>query len=522
MENTDVLVIGSGIAGLSFALKIATELPEASITIITKADESESNTKYAQGGIAVVTNLVTDSYQQHIEDTMQAGDYLNDRAIVEMVVKEAPERLNELVSWGARFDRSHSGEFKLAREGGHTSERVIHHKDMTGYEMEISLLDRIREFRSIRLLPFHFAYDLITKNIDGNKTCIGAKVLNIKTGKINTVLAKATMIAAGGAGQVYIYTTNPTIATGDGIAMAHRAGVAINHMEFIQFHPTALFEGNTGSMFLISEAVRGDGATLKTPDGQEFMENYDPRGSLASRDIVARAIETEMRKANYPFVYLDCRHLALEDMLGHFPNIYHKCRQSGFDMAKDMIPVAPAAHYICGGIQTDEWGQTNIANLYAAGENASTGLHGANRLASNSLLEALVFAHRSYLKVVSTLPEIHVDPYPEDIIANNTLNKIDDEEIARLRGKIQSIMFLQGGITRTYKDLEEGLTKINAIKVQIEEHCKWCNPSVELGEIRNLAEVATLILEQSIARKENKGGYYNSDLVKEKTTLNKS
>lgn len=510
MKQTDVLVIGSGIAGLSFALKIASEFPDVSIDIITKSDESESNTKYAQGGIAVVTNLVTDSYQQHIEDTMQAGDYLNDRSIVEMVVREAPQRLNELVSWGARFDRATSGEFKLAKEGGHSSKRVIHHKDMTGFEMEISLLDRVRALKNIRLHSYHFAIDLIINN---DKVCCGAEVLNLKSGEVSRWQSSFTMIAAGGAGQVYSNTTNPLIATGDGIAMAFRAGAAISHMEFVQFHPTALYDGSEGSMFLISEALRGDGAILKNEEGEDFIKEIDERGSLASRDIVARAIEMEMKKGRKPFVYLDCRHLTPDAVENHFPNIHQRCLQAGIDMQKQMIPVAPAAHYICGGIVTDEWGQTNITGLFAAGETASTGLHGANRLASNSLLEALVFAHRAYMTVIQKLDNHTVISPALPAEFQHPSKEVNNAHIAQQRKELQQLMFQYAGIIRNNDGLQKGLEQVLTLKKDIEKKYTLHRPGQDICEIRNLLDVAQLIINQSINRKENKGGFYNSDLA---------
>src|SRR5689334_20742317 len=410
--QTDFLVIGSGIAGLSYALKVAEKFPDKKIIILTKTTADETNTKYAQGGVAVVNDPEHDSFEKHIEDTLIAGDGLCNERIVEIVVKEGPDRVNEVIEWGAKFDKDPDGDYKLGKEGGHSECRILHHKDITGKEIERALLAAIARSSNIQLINHCFVVDIITQHHLGylvtkstpDIECYGVYVLNLQTNSIEKILSKITLIATGGNGQIYRTTTNPHIATGDGVAMLYRAKGKIENMEFIQFHPTALYEaGVRGQAFLITEAVRGDGGILRNKNGEAFMENYDKRKDLAPRDIVARAIDSEMKRTGTEHVWLDCRHFSKEKFVEHFPNIYEKCKSIGIDITKDMIPVAPAAHYSCGGIKTDEWGRTTIHNLYACGECSSTGLHGANRLASNSLLEAMVFAHRCYTDIAEKI-----------------------------------------------------------------------------------------------------------------------
>ncbi|MEO8146520.1 MAG: L-aspartate oxidase, partial [Bacteroidia bacterium] len=423
-HEVDFLIIGSGIAGLSYALKVA---EHGKVMIITKSNEDETNTKYAQGGIAAVFNA-PDSYEKHVQDTLIAGDGLCDEKIVHIVVTEGSERVRELIEWGADFDKTKEGEYDLAREGGHSEHRILHFKDVTGLEIERKLLKQIHAHPNIKLYSHLFAIDIITQHHLGeevtrhndNLECYGAYVLNLQTDEIDTVLARTILMATGGAGHVYKTTTNPSIATGDGVSMVYRAKGRANGMEFIQFHPTALYNPGENPCFLVSEAVRGFGGVLKTRNGKEFMQLYDERKSLAPRDIVARAIDNEMKKSGDEFVYLDCTHLDKEKFIEHFPNIYNKCLSLGIDITKNMIPVVPACHYMCGGIAVDEYGKSSIKNLYAVGECASTGLHGANRLASNSLLEAVVFSHRASINAIENFKNISFNKNVPDWNAEGT------------------------------------------------------------------------------------------------------
>ena len=379
--QTDFLVVGSGIAGLTYALKVAHRFPDKQVLVMTKAAADETNTKYAQGGVAVVNDLEKDSFEKHIEDTLIAGDGLCNKSVVEIVVKEGPDRVRELINWGARFDKEQDGDYRLGKEGGHSESRIIHHKDVTGWEMERALLEAVDQQPNISVIKHCFVIDLITQHHLGylitksspDIQCFGVYALNLETMQVEKILARATLLATGGNGQAYRTTTNPSIATGDGVAMVYRAKGRIENMEFIQFHPTALYEpGLRGQAFLITEAVRGEGGILRNKDGEAFMEGYDARKDLAPRDIVARAIDSEMKRTGTEHVWLDCRHIPLEKFLDHFPNIYQKCLSIGIDITKHMIPVAPAAHYSCGGIKTDEWGRTSISQLYACCECSST------------------------------------------------------------------------------------------------------------------------------------------------------
>ncbi len=519
--KTDFLVIGSGIAGLTYALKLSEHLPDATITIITKADESESNTKYAQGGIAVALDKVFDSYQKHIEDTLICGDGLCNKEVVEMVVKEGPDRFKEITDWGADFDRNKAGNYDYGREGGHSVNRILHHKDVTGLEIEQTLLNRIHEAKNINILQHYFAIDLITDHHKKNKVskwrsynqCYGVYALNRKNNVIETILAKVTLLASGGAGQVYRNTTNPVIATGDGIAMAHRAKASISNMEFIQFHPTALYNPGESPSFLISEAVRGFGAKLKTKNGEAFMLKYDSREELASRDIVARSIDQEMKTRGDEFVYLDCTHLDLHGFKQHFPNIYEKCFSIGIDISKSFIPVVPAAHYLCGGIDVDEHGRTSIKNLYACGECSNTGLHGANRLASNSLLEALVFAHRCFIDAVV---QVNDSSFEEDIPgwnANGTEIPKEMILITHNRKQVQDMMSDLVAIVRSNERLNLAMKRLDVIHNETVELYNNSVLSPQLCELRNIIATAYLIIKHSLRRKENRGAFYNIDLV---------
>ncbi|SIO43752.1 L-aspartate oxidase [Chitinophaga niabensis] len=519
MHQTDFLVVGSGIAGLTYALKVAEQCPDKKVTIITKTREDETNTKYAQGGVAVVNDLENDSFEKHIEDTLIAGDGLCNEKIVEIVVKEGPDRVNELIAWGANFDKAPDGDYALGKEGGHSEFRVIHHKDVTGKEIERALLEAIRRKSNIELITHCFVVELITQHHLGylvtkstlDIECYGIYVLNLKTNKIEKILSRVTLLATGGNGQVYRTTTNPVIATGDGVAMVYRAKGRIENMEFIQFHPTALYQPNESPSFLITEAVRGDGGILRNKNGEDFMHKYDPRLSLAPRDIVARAIDSEMKITGTEHVYLDCRHMDMEKFIHHFPNIYEKCKSLGIDVAKDMIPVAPAAHYSCGGIKTDDMGRTSIRHLYACGECASTGLHGANRLASNSLLEAMVFAHRCYLDAVRV---IESTSFQESIPDWNTLGTTAPKEmilITQSLKELKQIMSDYVGIVRTNVRIERAMRRLDILHLETESLYRETAVSPQLCELRNLITAGYLIVKGAAFRKESRGLHYNTD-----------
>lgn len=526
--NTDFLVIGSGIAGLTYALKVAQDCPGKTITILTKAYSDETNTKYAQGGVAGVMDMDHDSFEKHIEDTLIAGDGLCNREVVEIVVKEGVERIREIIEWGAQFDKDKEGEYTLGKEGGHSEFRILHHKDVTGREMERTLLAAIKKKPNINLISHCFVVDIITQHHLGflvtkatpDIECYGVYVINMQTNRIEKIISKITLLATGGNGQAYRTTTNPAIATGDGVAMMYRAKGRIENMEFIQFHPTALYEpGIAGQAFLITEAVRGDGAILRNNKGEAFMERYDARKDLAPRDIVARAIDNEMKVAGTEHVFLDCRHMDMEKFVHHFPNINEKCKSIGIDVSEQMIPVAPAAHYSCGGIKTDTWGRTSINNLYAAGECASTGLHGANRLASNSLLEAMVFAHRCYLDSVnkersftnSFSGQLNRDsPVPDWNAAGTTAPK-EMILITQSLKELQLLMSDYVGIVRTKVRLARAMKRLDLLHEETEALYQTTEISPQLCEVRNLITVGYLITKGAQLRHESRGLHFNTD-----------
>lgn len=522
--KTDFLVIGSGIAGLTYALKVARHYPDKKVTVITKAAADETNTKYAQGGVAVVNDLENDSFEKHIDDTLVAGDGLCNKKVVEIVVKEGPDRVRELIEWGARFDKEKDGDYKLGKEGGHSEFRIIHHKDITGWEMERALLDAVKQQTNIEVIKHCFVVDIITQHHLGylvtkstpDIECFGVYVLNLETNTIERILTGTTLLATGGNGQVYRTTTNPAIATGDGVAMVYRAKGRIENMEFIQFHPTALYEaGLRGQAFLITEAVRGDGGILRNKDGEAFMERYDERKDLAPRDIVARAIDSEMKRTGTEHVWLDCRHFSKEKFTEHFPNIYEKCLSIGIDITKHMIPVAPAAHYSCGGIKVDEWGHSSIRNLYACGECSSTGLHGANRLASNSLLEAMVFAHRCYLDVTARVEKN--EPVRREIgtipgwNAKGTSQPKEMILITQSLKELQQVMSDYVGIVRNDIRLRRALKRLDLLWEETEQLYQSSSVSPQLLELRNLITVGYLIVKGASFRKESRGLHYNTD-----------
>ncbi|MFI5156151.1 MAG: L-aspartate oxidase [Chitinophagales bacterium] len=519
IQQTDFLVVGSGIAGLSYALKVSMHFPDLKVLVITKTRADETNTKYAQGGIAGVTDLERDSYDKHIEDTLVAGDGLCDPKIVEMVVREGPDRIQEIIRWGARFDKDPDGEYKLGREGGHSEFRILHHKDITGMEIERALLETVAQQRNIEIIKHCFVVDIITQHHLGflvtkatpDIECYGVYALDLVANKIIKILSRITVFATGGNGQVYRTTTNPEIATGDGVAMVYRAKGRIENMEFIQFHPTALFEPGVSPSFLITEAVRGDGAILRNKKGEAFMVNYDERKDLAPRDIVARAIDNEMKKAGTEHVFLDCRHMDAKKFLEHFPNIHEKCLSIGIDPARQQIPVAPAAHYSCGGIKTDAWGRTSINFLYACGECASTGLHGANRLASNSLLEALVFGHRCYLDSVKEFEKILSPASIPDWNAAGTTEPKEMILITQSAKELQLLMSDYVGIVRTNTRLQRAMKRLDLLHEEIEALYETTAVSPQLCEVRNLITVGYLIVKCAQFRRESRGLHFNTD-----------
>lgn len=524
MPQADVLIIGSGIAGLSFAIKVARRFPDRTVTVITKSDDSESNTKYAQGGIAVVLDDIADSFEKHIADTLRAGDGECDPDIVELVVREGPERLDEIITWGIEFDQDASGKLALAREGGHTARRIIHYKDVTGLQIEKGLLKQIELLPNITLLSHHFSIDLITEHHFQRKisrpepgiTCYGAYVMDQRTCRIEKYVARVTLLATGGSGQVYRTTTNPLIATGDGVAMAYRAMARVRDMAYIQFHPTAFYSQDDNPAFLITEAIRGHGAYLRTRDGERFMPRYDDRGELASRDIVAQAIDNELITRGDECVYLDCTHFDKDALLTHFPNIYAKCLSKGIDMTREWIPVVPAAHYQCGGIEVNSYGATSINNLYACGECSRTGLHGANRLASNSLLEAIVFAHRCFLDVEGRLEDIRVPDNIPDWNAEGTIVPKEQIFITHNRKELRDLMSDYVAIVRSNERLASALKRTRILFEETEHMYQSAVLSPQLCELRNLITVAYLITTDSLEKKENRGTFYNTDLVAKK------
>ncbi len=518
MITTNYLVIGSGVAGLTFAVKIAEAFPNRTITIVTKADEDESNTKYAQGGVAVVMDNEDDSFEKHIQDTLIAGAGLCESSVVEMVIHEGPKRFKELIHWGANFDLDAEGNYDLGKEGGHSEYRVVHHKDITGFEVERALLQRVHQLDNVRLLAHHFAIDLITEHHlklsnQQQLSCYGAYVLNERSGKVFAINADNTVLATGGIGRVYGHTTNPVIATGDGIAMAYRAKAQIKDMEFIQFHPTAMYNAEGVSSFLISEAVRGFGAYLRDKQGYRFMPDYNKHAELASRDIVSQSIDNELKKSGDTHVFLDCTHLDIDAFKIHFPNIYEKCKSMHIDIAKDWIPVVPASHYLCGGIVVNKDGKTTINNLFSCGESSRTGLHGANRLASNSLLEALVYAHNifKYLANDNTVSEQFEIPEWDD---SGTSIPKEYILIQHNLEQLQALMRNYVGIVRSNDRLTKAITRLDVIYREVEELYIASKINTSLCELRNMVNVAHLIISQSLVRQENKGGYYNIDNIK--------
>ncbi len=515
--DVDFLVIGSGIAGLSFSLKAA---KAGRVAIVTKKEAMETSTNYAQGGIASVTDKY-DSFDLHLNDTLQSGDGLCKEDVVEMVVKGGPARIRELIAWGVGFTRSNTdgNGLDLVLEGGHCQKRIVHAGDFTGRVIEQALLDSARNNKNIAFFENHIAVDLITYSTRMKRgvvtaahedVCCGAYVLETKTNEVHTFRAKTTVLATGGAGKVYLYTSNPDIATGDGIAMAYRAGALVANLEFVQFHPTCLYSPEAKN-FLISETVRGEGGILVDSHGRAFMEDYSPQKDLACRDIVARAIDTELKKSGDDSVFLDITHKDPDFIKERFPNIYGRCLSLGIEITKDLIPVVPAAHYMCGGVLVDMDGKTDVERLYAIGETACTGLHGANRLASNSLLEAIVYADRTVKSAIENLKKENA-LFSQDLPAWDPMGTMDSDEaivVSHNWDEIRRLMWNYVGIVRSNKRLLRARDRINMIEKEIHQYYWNFKITPDLIELRNIAVVADLIVQSAILRKESRGLHYN-------------
>lgn len=513
---TDVLIIGSGVAGLSLALKLA---GRHKVMVITKTERGETNTRYAQGGIASVTSNI-DSFEKHVADTLIAGDGLCKEDIVQMVVKNGPERIQELISYGADFDRYEDGTLMLGKEGGHSDHRILHAKDATGWEIQRVLLEQAANTPNLTIVEHFFAIDIITQHHLGmyvnrgfpDIECYGVYALNIHSRNVVRIMSRTTVLATGGAGNVYANTTNPPIATGDGIAMAYRAMCRVANMEFNQFHPTALYDPGSRPAFLITEALRGKGAILKHPHSlEEFMSKYDSRGSLAPRDVVARAIDNEMKISGMEYMYLDARHIPAHELMNEFPTVYQNCLKKGIDITKDYIPVVPASHYICGGILVDTTGRTSIKQLYACGECTNTGLHGANRLASNSLLEGVVYAENIYRALDAQIQHLALR---NDIPEWDEKGVVKPDEwvlISHNFREVQNIMSSYVGIVRSDLRLERAMRRLDLIYQETETFYQKTKISPELCELRNIITIAYLIIKSAMIRKESRGLHCTTD-----------
>ncbi len=514
---TDFLVIGSGIAGLFFALNAS---KFGKVVIVAKDDLNNTTTNKAQGGIASVM-YSPDSFEKHITDTLACGSGLSDPEIVEMVVHEGPDRIQDLINIGISFDKTKQGKFDLGKEGGHSEKRVLHYKDKTGKEIQRALIYAVKNNANITVLENHFALEIITQHHIGQKIkkntqgimCFGAYIYDINNRQVKKYLSKKTVLATGGCGNVYSFTTNPTICTGDGVAMAYRAKAEVKHMEFIQFHPTALYDPYSQPAFLITEALRGAGAILRNHENEEFTLKYDNRGSLAPRDIVAKSIDNELKISGRDFVYLDATSIPKSKLLDRFPTIYAKCLEKGINITRDYIPVITAAHYMCGGVVTDKTGSTNIKNLYAIGEVAHTGMHGANRLASNSLLEAVVFAYRAANDAGKTLCDFEneiINKIPEW----DDFGTVENEELILVtysKKEVQQIMSSYVGIVRSDLRLIRAMQRLEILYRETEALYKKSNITVKICELRNLINTGYLIVKMASERKTNSGLHYNID-----------
>ena len=496
--KTDVLVIGSGIAGLSFAIKIAEARPDIKVTVLTKIDSSTSNTAHAQGGIAVVLDRVKDSFEQHVKDTMKAGKNLNNKEVVELVVSQAPDRLEELIEWGTSFDADHYGKFELGLEGGHSQRRIVHHRDLTGLELQRKLLKQAERFANIELIDHFLVVDLLIDQNSRRRECTGVRAGHSEKNELLNISSKITYLATGGSGMIFSNTTNPRVATGDGVAMAYRAGAKIKDMHFIQFHPTALYEEGKNPLFLISEAVRGFGAYIVNQQGNRFLFKTDMRGELATRDIISEAIVKEMKFTSQPHVYLDCRHLDFESFQNEFPTIVAYCQSIGINIKTDLIPIVPAAHYQCGGIEVNLEAKTTIPNLYASGECSHTGLHGANRLASNSLLEALVFSHQASVAVLQELDFISAPQEQQEIHHFDQKPEADDEIIESLKLRLNEVMNYELVHASQKRQKTEAFENLEDLKETLENYPLFNSKTPAFYELRNMVQVALLVLEHAI------------------------
>jgi L-aspartate oxidase len=511
----DAIIVGSGIGGLSFALNLANR--GHSVAIVTKKTSTESNTNWAQGGIACVTSG-TDNFQSHIQDTLNAGDGLCEMDVVKHIVESGPARVAELIQWGVKFENGPDGKPDLGREGGHSQRRILHARDMTGRAIESALIRAVSAQPKVKILEYHFAIDVITRAKMGlcsvhakENRVVGIHVLNTKAGRVETFSASSVVLATGGLGQVYQFTTNPDIATGDGIAIAYRAGAEVRDMEMVQFHPTAL-KSPDGGRALISEAVRGEGAILKDLNGRPFMKDFHPLGDLAPRDIVARAIDSVMKRDGSPHVLLDATQVAKGHLPERFPHIYQTCKQAGFDLTQEPIPVVPAAHYLCGGVKTDLHGQTSLPGLFAVGEVASTGLHGANRLASNSLLEAVVLAHDGAQAADDWIikhagPNGHLPSWIDGSVGD------PDERVVLTHNwdELRRTMWDYVGIVRSTKRLRRAKTRVKTLADEVSEYYWNFRVEPRLLELRNLIQVAELIIDCALQRQESRGLHYTLD-----------